>query len=116
VKVTRRQFAGFIGVATAACGSGAGEIEATGGGVREIGTLVEQRVYDCAGVVPPDSVLRRCGIAKFERHAGERHVEYRIEFDSLAERTRAWDRFNCDPEWCALRAGGDVRLKEISFS
>jgi hypothetical protein len=67
-------------------------------------------------VVPPASALRKCGIERFDRHEDGRHVEFRIPFDSLAERTRAWDRFNSDPEWCALRAAGDVRLREISFS
>jgi hypothetical protein len=59
--------------------------------------------------------MRRCGIERFERHEDDRHVEFRIAFRSLAERTRVWDRFNSDPEWCALRSRGDVRLREISF-
>jgi hypothetical protein len=59
--------------------------------------------------------MRRCGLERFERHEDERHVEFRISFNSLAERTRAWDRFNSDPEWRALRSDGDVLLRKISF-
>lgn len=40
-------------------------------------------------------------------------IEYQVAFTSLEARARAWDRFNCDPEWCALRATGSVRLREI---
>jgi hypothetical protein len=39
-----------------------------------------------------------------------------MRFGSFAERTRAWDRFNTDPEWRALREAGCVGLQEISFT
>jgi hypothetical protein len=77
--------------------------------------MVERRVYHRAGVVPPESVLRKCGLDRFHRHDGLKHVTFLMRFGSPAERTRAWDRFNADPEWCALRESGYVRLQEISF-
>jgi len=78
-------------------------------------TVVELRVYDRAGAVPPVSILRRCGIrpVSFEKTGSD--VELTFSFRSLAERVRAWDRFNSDPEWCALREGREVRLSEIAI-
>ena len=111
MKITRRQFA-VLGVAAPAGFLSANSRETSGAS----GQVFERRVYARSGVIPPSSVLRRAGMARFDRHEDERHVEFWIPFDSLGERTRAWDRFNCDPEWCALRARGDVRLEEISFS
>ena len=107
---TRRQFAAFLGVAPA------GLFGEHAKPLCKSGRILERRIYDRAGVVPPRSVLRRSGIERFARREGKRHVEFRIQFDSLGERTRAWDRFNSDPEWCALRAGGDVRLTKIMFA
>lgn len=88
-------------------------------------TIVERRVYDRSGVVPPASVLRRCGLDRFHRHdeppsatlkSGTLSpVTFLMLFASLEERARAWDRFNTDPEWCRLRESGPVRLQEISF-
>jgi hypothetical protein len=40
-------------------------------------------------------------------------VTYSISFASVEARVQAWDRFNADPDWCALRDGGNVALQEI---
>jgi len=77
--------------------------------------MVERRVYHRAGVVPPESALRRSGIHAFHRRDEPARVTLLMRFGSPAERTRAWDRFNTDPEWCGLRESGPVRLQEISF-
>ena len=77
--------------------------------------VVERRVYDRAGAVPPASLLRRCGIHSFHRHDRLSRVTFLMRFASPTERVHAWDRFNTDPEWCALRESGPVLLKEISF-
>lgn len=78
-------------------------------------TIVERRVYDRAGAIPPDFVLRRSGIHWFTRRDEPGRVTFLIRFASPVERARAWDRFNTDPEWCALRERGPVQLQEISF-
>ena len=40
---------------------------------------------------------------------------YLIPFESLKARQRAWDAFNADPDWHALREAGPVNVKEISL-
>jgi hypothetical protein len=77
--------------------------------------VIERRVYDRRGAVPPVRVMRRCGIALLSSENAGTEVVLKISFPSLAERTCAWDRFNSDPEWCALRATRAVRLTEISI-
>jgi hypothetical protein len=77
--------------------------------------VVERRVYDRAGAVPQVSILRRHGIrlVSFENTGSD--VVLTVSFRSLAARVRAWDRFNSDPEWCALRESREVRLNEIAI-
>jgi hypothetical protein len=78
-------------------------------------TIAERRVYDRAGVIPPASILGRCGFGRYHRHDGAERVTFQFRFRSSLERARAWDRFNTDPEWLALREQGAVELEEISF-
>ena len=73
----------------------------------------ERRVYAAGSDVPPPAVLRRNGIHVESIRHTQRGAEYLIAFDSLASRSRAWDRFNTDPAWCAIRGQGNVRLHEI---
>jgi hypothetical protein len=103
--LSRRQFVGLLGVSRVAFSTPAARGE----------PIVERRVYDHASVIPPESVLKRCGLHRFRRYDGPERVTFLVRFASTGERARAWDRFNTDPEWCRLRAGGDVRLKELSF-
>ena len=71
----------------------------------------ERRVYAEGSVLPPPEILRRHGI----RPVSIKGAEYLIPFASLEARTRAWDRFNTDEDWCAMRDAGNVALKEVQF-
>jgi hypothetical protein len=77
--------------------------------------VVERRVYGRAGAVPPVSILRRCGMKRVASENAGSDVVLTVSFRSLAERVRAWDRFNSDPEWSALRESREVRLSEIAI-
>jgi hypothetical protein len=77
--------------------------------------VVERRVYDRAGAVPPASVMRKCGIRLVASENAGTTVVLTVSFRSLAERACVWDRFNSDPEWCALREAREVRLREIAI-
>jgi len=45
--------------------------------------------------------------------AGTRLLTILLPFDSLEQRALAWDRFNADPEWIAIRS--QVRLSEVTI-
>ncbi|HEV2199021.1 MAG TPA: hypothetical protein VGR73_04310 [Bryobacteraceae bacterium] len=107
--MSRRQFVFVLAAAPAA------RLPALAQGKAEPRTIVEQRVYDRAGVIPPDFVLRRSGIQWFTRRDEPGRVTFLTRFASPVARARAWDRCNTDSEWCALRESGAVLLKEISF-
>ena len=74
---------------------------------------VERRVYSAGSVLPAREVLDRNGIRVVSVRHTQRGTEYLIPFDSLESRCKAWDRFNSDPAWCAIRDAGNVALKEI---
>jgi len=76
--------------------------------------VIERRVYDPGSVMPSREILRRNGIRPASVRPTPQGVEYRIPFASLEARAQAWDRFNTDPEWCALRDDGAVRLREVA--
>jgi hypothetical protein len=75
--------------------------------------VTERRVYGRGSILPPREALDRTGIRPASIRPTPQGVEYLIPFDSLEARAKAWDRFNTDPEWCALRAHGKLRLREI---
>jgi hypothetical protein len=104
MRVSRRTFA--LGLAGTALAGRAGTRA----------RVLERRVYSAGSVLPPREVLERNGI----RAASVRHThlgaEYRIPFASLESRSKAWDRFNTDPAWCALRDQGAVHLLELAVT
>jgi hypothetical protein len=71
--------------------------------------IYERRVYAPGSILPPAEILRRHGI----RPESIQGSEYLIPFPSLEARTRAWDRFNTDEDWGAIRDAGEVTLKEM---
>ena len=100
--ISRRQFAcGIAGVA--ALGSATARTQA----------IIERRTYAFGSVLPPREVLRRHGIHPVAVKGQQDSVTYSISFASVEARVQAWDRFNADPDWCALRDGGNVALQEI---
>jgi len=109
MQITRRQFAIVSGISTGMARA------AAAGGKEYARATVERRVYDRAGAVPPVSALQRCGMTHVRCRDRGTNVELAIVFRSFAERACAWDRFNSDPEWCALRESREVRLREIAF-
>jgi hypothetical protein len=72
--------------------------------------LFELRVYD-SHPRAMHAVMERHGI----RPVLQKRGAYLIPFESLEARQRAWDAFNADPDWDALRATGPVNVKEISL-
>ena len=99
MRITRREFAyGVAGTALAATAA-------------ESPPLYERRVYAEGSTLPPPEILSRHGI----RPVSVKGTEYLIPFASLEARTRAWDRFNTDDVWCAMRDAGSVALKEIQI-
>lgn len=99
MRITRREFAyGIAGTALAATAA-------------EPPLTYERRVYAEGSTLPPPEILSRHGI----RPISVRGTEYLIPFASLEARTRAWDRFNTDDVWCAMRDAGRVALNEIQI-
>ena len=76
--------------------------------------LFELRVYGSHPRAMP-AILKRHGIRPAWREHSTIGTAYLIPFESLEARQRAWDAFNADPDWHALRAGAHVNLKEISL-
>jgi len=102
MRISRRQFAcGIAGVA--ALGSATARTQA----------IIERRTYAFGSVLPPREVLRRHGIHPVAVKGQQDGITYSISFASVEARVQAWDRFNADPDWCALRDGGRVALQEI---
>jgi hypothetical protein len=78
--------------------------------------IVEQRVYAPHSALPPLVLLHRHGIHPQSVRHTTLGTEYRIPFASPESRCAAWDRFNSDPAWCALRGQGNVQLREIAVT
>ncbi|MDP8990052.1 MAG: hypothetical protein M3N41_08240 [Acidobacteriota bacterium] len=97
MRITRREFAyGVVGTALAATAA-------------QPPLLYERRVYAPGSTLPPPELLSRHGI----RPVFVTGAEYLISFASLEARAQAWDRFNTDEVWCAMRDAGNVALQEI---
>jgi len=75
--------------------------------------IVERRSYAHGSVLPPLEVLRRHGIYPESVKRRQNGTAYSIAFVSAEARVKAWDRFNADEDWCALRDAGRVALQEI---
>ena len=78
--------------------------------------ISERRVYAEGSIVPPAQVLARSGIRVESARSTTQGTEYLFTFDSLEQRTQAWDRCNTDAEWCVLRKTGAVLLREIAIA
>ena len=76
--------------------------------------IFELRVY---GSHPQamQPILERHGICPAVCRHSATATACLIPFESLEARQRAWDAFNADPDWHALRAGGPVNVREISL-
>jgi hypothetical protein len=61
------------------------------------------------------AVLERHGIRPVLREPATAGTAYLFPFESLEARQRAWDAFNADQDWHALRAGSQISVKEISL-
>jgi hypothetical protein len=105
--ISRRQFVcGLAGVA--ALGAAASREPA----VVDQG-IIERRVYAHGSVLPPLEVLQRHGIHPVSMKRQQDGTAYSIWFASAEARVKAWDRFNVDEEWCAVRDAGTVALQEV---
>jgi len=67
----------------------------------------ELRAY--AGSVDLQGIFARAGL----RTHALGPMRFLIPFDSLEQRSQAWDRFNSDPEWARVRA--QLRLVETTI-
>ena len=76
--------------------------------------LFELRIY-AAHPRAMHAVLERHGIRPALSEPTTTGTAYLFPFESLEARQRAWDAFNADPDWHALRASGQVNVKEISL-
>ena len=114
MRISRRQFAcGLAGVPGLASGAAAaGSVTARPPGVVER-RIIERRVYALGSVLPPREVLQRHGIHPLSVERRQNGTAYSISFASVEARVKAWDRFNADEEWCAIRDAGTVALQEI---
>jgi hypothetical protein len=77
------------------------------------GGIIERRVYAHGSVLPPLGILRRRGIHAVSVKRRENDTVYSIPFASAEARVKAWDRFNADEDWCALRDAGTVALQDV---
>src|SRR5665213_2798283 len=108
MRISRRQFA--CGIAGAAARGSATDRQQP---VVVNGSMIERRVYAHGSVLPPAEVLRRHGIRAVSMKRQQDGTAYSIPFDSAEARVKAWDRFNADDDWCALRDAGSVALQEV---
>jgi hypothetical protein len=77
--------------------------------------IVERRVYAPGSVLPPLEVLQRHGIRLVSIKRQQDGTAYSISFASAEARVKAWDRFNADDDWCAIRDAGTVALREVQI-
>ena len=101
MRMSRREFAcGLTGIATAAAAF-------------DPPVISERRVYAHGSAEPPLKILHRNGILPVSVKQTQDGTVYLISFDSLEARAQAWDRFNADEGWCAIRNASVVAIKEI---
>ena len=75
--------------------------------------IVERRIYAPGSVLPPQEILHRHGIRPAAVKRQQDGTAYSIWFASIEARVKAWDRFNADDDWCAIRDTGTVALREV---
>jgi len=101
MRISRRKFAcGLTGFALAAA---AGQPLA----------IWERRVYLGGSALPPTEILEHNGIRVVSVTPTNDVTAYLFAFESLEARISAWDRFNADEAWGAIRSGRQVAVKEI---
>jgi hypothetical protein len=101
MRISRREFAcGIAGIAVAAAAA-------------QLPIIMERRVYSPGSALPPAEILHRYGIRPASVEPTQGGTAYRIPFASLEARVNAWDGFNTDEDWCAIRDAGNVALQEI---
>ena len=104
MRISRRQFAcGIAGVA------------ALGSRTARWPGIVERRIYAHGSVLPPREVLERHGIRAVSVKRQQNGTVYSVAFASIEARVKAWDRFNADEDWCVIRDGGTVALREVQI-
>jgi hypothetical protein len=109
MRISRRQFA---------CGmAGAAALGSRTAPARVVveRRIVERRTYALDSVLPPREVLERHGIHPVSVKRQQDGVAYSISFASAEARVKAWDRFNADEDWCVIRDGGTVALREVQI-
>jgi hypothetical protein len=100
MRISRRVFAcGLAGIAATAAG--------------RTQVVSERRVYGRGSALPPTEILHRNGIRPASIETMQGATAYLFMFESLEARLKAWDRFNGDEAWCAVRDAGNVAIKEI---
>ncbi len=100
MRISRRAFAcGLTGIAAAAAS--------------ETSAIKERRVYSSSSALPPMEILHRNDILPVSIKQTQDGTVYLIAFESLEARVMAWDRFNTDEGWCAIRNARVVAIKEI---
>ena len=75
--------------------------------------VVERRIYAHGSALPPLEILRRHGIRPRSMARTDDGTAYLIAFHTLDARVKAWDQFNADEDWCAIRDAGTVALQEV---
>lgn len=104
MRITRRELAcGVAGIAAAVL------MEGNPAGVRE------RRVYAPGSALPPGEILDRYGLRPESVQRTQDGTAYVIPFASLEARIKAWDRFNADEEWRAIRDTGTVTVRSVRF-
>ncbi len=73
----------------------------------------ERRVYAHGSALPTAEALRRSGVCPVSLECTNEGTVYVIPFVTLEARAQAWDRFNADQEWHAIRDLRNVALREI---
>ncbi|HLH43943.1 MAG TPA: hypothetical protein VKV74_13215 [Bryobacteraceae bacterium] len=116
--MTRRSFTAALAAGLAAAADGAVVLEAIHGArlpatLRLGGRLASHHPYfelrTYAGFAEIERIFARAGLPA--RRLGR--MRFLIPFDSLEQRSQAWDRFNSDPEWALLRRG--LRLTAMTI-
>jgi hypothetical protein len=112
MRISRRQFASRLAAIATPRVAGAA---ALGSATARWPVVIERRVYAHGSVLPPLDILCRHGIHPRSVKCQQNGIAYSIPFASAEARVKAWDQFNVDEEWCALRDAGTVALQEVQI-
>ncbi len=75
----------------------------------------ERRVYAPGSALPPRNILDRYGLRPESVQQTQDGTAYVIPFASPEARVTAWDLFNADEEWRAIRDSSSVAVRSVSF-